>query len=76
VRDRFANSDPTNDDPPVSRSLFQRRKSRYYHRCDFEGIIQHMPYLKDLGVTALWLTPIGDNVPAPTSAKPCDDAAG
>ena len=38
------------------------RKSRYYHGGDFRGIIEHLPYLKDLGVTAIWLTPIYDNV--------------
>ena len=60
--DRFANGDPTNDDPPVSAGLHDRARSRYYHGGDFAGIIQHLPYLKDLGVTALWLTPIYDNV--------------
>jgi neopullulanase len=59
--DRFANGDPSNDDPEISRGLFDRSKSRYYHGGDFEGIIRHLPYLKDLGVTALWLTPIYDN---------------
>jgi glycosidase len=59
--DRFANGDPTNDDPPISRGLFDRTKNRYYHGGDFEGIIEHLPYLKALGVTALWLTPIYDN---------------
>jgi glycosidase len=60
--DRFANGDPSNDDPPISRGLHDRSKTRYYHGGDFAGIIQHLPYLKDLGVTALWLTPIYDNV--------------
>jgi glycosidase len=60
--DRFANGDPSNDDPDVSRGLHDRAKSRYYHGGDFAGIEQHLPYLKDLGVTALWLTPIYDNV--------------
>ena len=59
--DRFADGDSTNDDPPASRGLYNRAKSRYYHGGDFEGIIEHLPYLKDLGVTALWLTPICDN---------------
>jgi glycosidase len=59
--DRFANGDPSNDDPPVSHGLFDRAKSRYYHGGDFEGIIQHLAYLKELGATALWLTPICDN---------------
>jgi glycosidase len=60
--DRFANGDPSNDDPPVSRGLHDRHKPRYYHGGDFAGIVRHLPYLKDLGVTALWLTPIYDNV--------------
>ena len=59
--DRFANGDPSNDDPSVSQGLHDRTKARYYHGGDFAGIIQHLPYLKDLGVTALWLTPIYDN---------------
>ena len=62
VPDRFANGDPSNDDSRVSRGLHDRRKSRYYHGGDFAGILQHLPYLKNLGVTALWLTPIYDNV--------------
>jgi len=60
--DRFANGDPSNDDPAISRGLHDRAKSRYYHGGDLAGIEQHLPYLKDLGVTALWLTPIYDNV--------------
>jgi glycosidase len=60
--DRFANGDPSNDDPAVSRGLYDRHKARYYHGGDFQGIIDHLPYLKDLGVTALWLTPWYDNV--------------
>jgi len=59
--DRFANGDPANDDPAVSRGMHDRTRSRYYHGGDFRGIIDHLPYLKDLGVTAIWLTPIYDN---------------
>jgi glycosidase len=60
--DRFANGDPSNDDPPASRGLYDRTKPRFYHGGDFRGIIDHLPYLKDLGVTAIWVTPIYDNV--------------
>jgi glycosidase len=59
--DRFANGDPSNDDPAISRGLWDRRKPRYYHGGDFQGIIDHLPYLKDLGATAIWLNPIYDN---------------
>jgi glycosidase len=60
--DRFANGDPANDDPAVSRGLFDRKRARYYHGGDLQGIIDRLPYLKDLGVTALWLNPWYDNV--------------
>lgn len=59
--DRFANGDPSNDDPKSSTGLFDRRNRRYYHGGDFAGIRQRLPYLKDLGITALWLTPVFDN---------------
>ena len=60
--DRFSDGDPSNNDPPQSRGLFDRSKSRYYHGGDFQGIINHLTYLKSLGVTAIWLTPWYDNV--------------
>jgi neopullulanase len=59
--DRFANGDPSNDDPPKSKGLFDRGKKRYYHGGDLKGVIDRLPYLKELGVTALWLTPVYDN---------------
>ncbi|MCS6806384.1 MAG: alpha-amylase family glycosyl hydrolase [Acidobacteriota bacterium] len=60
--DRFCNGDPSNDDPAISRGLLNRQKSRYYHGGDLQGIINRLPYLKQLGVTAIWLNPIYDNV--------------
>lgn len=60
--DRFANGDPTNDDPAESRGLLDRRKPRHYHGGDLQGILDRLQYLRDLGVTALWTTPWYDNV--------------
>ena len=59
--DRFANGDATNDDPAVSRGLLDRAKGRYYHGGDLAGVRQRLPYLKSLGITAIWLNPIYDN---------------
>src|SRR6516162_7128779 len=56
--DRFANGDPTNDEPAERADSHDRSKLRAYHGGDLRGIYEHLPYLKDLGVTALWLTPI------------------
>ena len=60
--DRFANGDTTNDDPAASSGLLNRTKPRDYHGGDVQGVINRLPYLRDLGVTALWLTPWYDNV--------------
>jgi len=59
--DRFANGDPTNDEPAEFPGSHDRAKARAYHGGDLQGILQHLPYLKDLGVTMLWLTPIVKN---------------
>jgi glycosidase len=59
--DRFANGDPSNDDPAAARGLYDRTKPRYYHGGDFRGITERLPYLRDLGVTAIWLNPVYDN---------------
>lgn len=59
--DRFSDGDQTNNDPPQSRGLYDRQNKYYYHGGDLQGVIDRLPYLKDLGVTALWLTPWYDN---------------
>ena len=60
--DRFANGDVSNDVPPGSPAgANDRTNPRAYHGGDLRGVIDHLSYLKDLGVTALWLTPWCDN---------------
>jgi glycosidase len=59
--DRFANGDPTNDEPAEALGSYDRSKPRAYHGGDLLGIKNHLPYLSDLGVTTLWLTPIVKN---------------
>lgn len=60
--DRFADGDRSNnapaDAPPEAND---RDNPRGFHGGDLRGIIDQLPYLKDLGVTALWLTPWHDN---------------
>jgi neopullulanase len=63
--DRFSNGDRSNDDPAKSKGLFDRSNPKYYHGGDLRGIIDRLPYLKDLGVTALWLNPWYDNTDRP-----------
>jgi neopullulanase len=59
--DRFADGDQSNNDPSQSRGLYDRKNKFYYHGGDLQGVIDHIPYLKELGVTAIWLTPWYDN---------------
>ena len=55
--DRFSDGDQTNNNPPQSPGLYDRKNKYYYHGGDLQGVIDRLPYVKDLGVTALWLTP-------------------
>jgi neopullulanase len=59
--DRFADGDLSNNDPPQSRGLYDRKNKFYYHGGDLQGVIDRLSYLKELGVTAIWLTPWYDN---------------
>ncbi len=59
--DRFSDGDPSNNDPAQSRGIYDRKNKFYYHGGDLQGVIDRLPYLKDLGVTAVWLTPWYDN---------------
>jgi len=59
--DRFANGDPTNDEPAEFPGSHDRSKPRAWHGGDLRGIRDHLNYLQNLGVTTLWLTPIVKN---------------
>lgn len=59
--DRFANGDPTNDQPAEAPGKYDRAKPRAYHGGDLRGTQNHLPYLKELGVTTLWVTPVVKN---------------
>jgi glycosidase len=59
--DRFANGDPTNDEPKEFPGSHDRAKPRAWHGGDLRGVQDHLAYLKDLGVTTIWLTPIVKN---------------
>ena len=62
MTDRFVDGDPSNnapaDAPPEAND---RNNPRAFHGGDLRGIIDNLPYLKDLGITAIWLTPWYDN---------------
>ena len=60
--DRFANGDESNDKYDEMFDTQADRKSPFLrHGGDLQGIINHLDYFNELGVTALWLTPIIEN---------------
>ncbi len=60
--DRFSNGDTSNDRIAGMRDQSLNRDSIFLrHGGDFQGIINHLDYLKNLGVTTLWMTPVLEN---------------
>ncbi len=55
--DRFCNGDPRND-PPDVRPWGEPPTARSFFGGDLQGILDKLDYLQDLGVNALYLTPI------------------
>jgi glycosidase len=67
--DRFVDGDPTNNDPAKSKGLYDRKKGRHYHGGDLQGVIDKFAYIKSLGVTAIWTTPVYDNADRPDTKE-------
>lgn len=60
--DRFANANPANDAIEGMNEFVVNRENDYArHGGDIEGITQHLDYLNDLGVTAIWPSPLLTN---------------
>jgi len=60
--DRFQNSDKTNDmgdiTKPESYGGFNPERKGYFHGGDIKGLEDKLDYLENLGITAIWMTPI------------------
>ncbi|WP_342316251.1 alpha-amylase family glycosyl hydrolase [Lysobacter sp. FW306-1B-D06B] len=73
VTDRFVNGDPSNDHrdqggaDPAKRTFDRPTPGSDagdnigYLGGDFKGIVDHLDYIRGMGFTALWVTPIIDN---------------
>ena len=72
VTDRFFDGDPSNNDPPQSKGLFDSTKTNFqmYWGGDFAGIQEKMAYLAGMGITALWISPPVDNINVGTPNAP------
>jgi glycosidase len=67
VTDRFYDGDPSNDNPSSSPNLYSVDKSDWYYYWggDWKGIADEIPYLANMGVTAIWISPPVENVNVP-----------
>lgn len=61
MTDRFARGSASDS------AGLQRDKPRGWHGGNFAGITQHLDYLQQLGVTAVWTTPVASNGAMPDS---------
>lgn len=60
--DRFANGDTSNDVIAGMREAKVDRTEQYArHGGDFKGVSDHLDYIHDLGVTAIWFNPVLEN---------------
>ncbi len=56
LTDRFANGNSQNNVP------WDINNPRHFHGGDFEGLEKKIPYLTNLGITAVWITPVYLNI--------------
>ncbi len=60
--DRFSNGDPSNDFYAEMRDQGHDRNNPFdRHGGDLKGVENQLEYLNDLGVTAVWMTPVVEN---------------
>ena len=59
--DRFSNGDTSNDSTDDTIEKANRKNPDGRHGGDIKGIINHLDYIENLGVTTLWLNPFLEN---------------
>lgn len=59
--DRFANGDPANDKVVSLKEGVTRADENGRHGGDLKGVMDHLDYIRDMGFTAIWMTPVLQN---------------
>jgi glycosidase len=59
--DRYANGNPGNDNVEGMLEKANRKNPNGRHGGDLKGISDHLNYIRDLGVTGIWLNPFLEN---------------
>ena len=61
MTDRFENGDPKNDEAGLTGgrlvSGFEPTEPGWWHGGDFKGLTNRLSYIRDMGFTAIWITP-------------------
>jgi glycosidase len=70
VTDRFNDGDLTNDNPTKSQNLYDPTHKNWqaYWGGDFAGIEQKLAYIRGMGATAVWASPLVDNENLPCNS--------
>ena len=55
MTDRFVDGDNANNN--IYGDEYQQGNLKYYQGGDFKGLIQNLDHIKDMGFTAIWITP-------------------
>ena len=55
VTDRYADGDPANND--IYGDEYRPGDLKYYQGGDFRGLMDNLDHIKDMGFTAVWITP-------------------
>lgn len=76
--DRFANGDTGNDTGGIKGGVndhgFDPTHKGYYHGGDLKGLTAKLDYLADMGISAIWMTPIFKN--KPVQGNPVNQTSG
>lgn len=59
--DRFANGDLTNDKVAKCKDTVDRKDQYARHGGDIKGIEKNIDYIKNLGITTVWINPLDEN---------------
>jgi glycosidase len=59
--DRFYDGNPANND--FGHGEYNPSNLGFYHGGDWEGLTEKLDYVADLGVTAIWLSPVSEQQP-------------
>lgn len=59
--DRFADGDVTNND--LGDGAYRPNDLGFYHGGDWKGLREKLGYIKNLGVTAIWISPVSEQEP-------------